>query len=250
MMTVARSAARAWCDLARAGNLPSVWSNVLAALVLSSPAIATGTGSHLWPSPPLWLAATILGSIAYAAGAMLNDVADADVDRRQDRGRAIASGVVSRRAAAWVGTAMLVASVLLFGALGASWLWAVAMAVAIASYDWLHKRWAGSVLLMAACRGSLGMTVASLPGQQFTPALLGWVLALSTYIVGLSVLARAEFRDGGSLPDVGRWVGRLLAVMPLIDATALALVGAWAPALACASAVPLGRGAQRVFAST
>ncbi len=245
-----RSRRRAWADLARAGNLPSVWSNVLAALVLASPAVATGAGTRPWPPGSTWLAATVLGSLAYAAGAMLNDVADADIDRRLGRDRAIPSGLVSRRTAAWVAGAMLVTAMLLFVALGASWVWTGTMVVAIASYDWLHKRWAGSVLLMAACRGSLGMTVASLPAQQLTPALLGWVLALSTYIVGLSVLARTEFRTGASRPGVGRWVGRLLALMPLVDAAALAVTGAWAPAAACAAAVPLGRGAQRLFAST
>lgn len=242
--------ARAWCDLARAGNLPSVWSNVLAALVLSQPAFATATWAYRWPSLDVWLPTTVLGTVAYAGGATLNDVFDADIDRRHRRDRAIPSGVVSRRAAAWVGTVLLAAAVLLFGAVGASWVWAGTMAGAIVSYDWLHKRWAGSVLLMAACRAALGMTAASLPAQQFTPVLVGWVLALSTYIVGLSLLARSEFRRGIPVRAAGRWVGPLLALMPLIDAAALALVGAWGPAVACASAVPLGRGAQRWFAST
>lgn len=236
--------------MARAGNLPSVWSNVLAALVLSTPTLAPTTWEGRWPSPDVWLLATVLGTVAYAGGATLNDVFDADVDRRHRPDRAIPSQVVSRRAAAWVGAVMLVTAVLVFSALGASWVWAGTMASAIVSYDWLHKRWAGSVLLMAACRAALGMTVASLPGQQFTPALLGWVVALSTYIAGLSVLARAELRRGVLVQGVAHWVGRLLAMMPLIDAAALALVGAWAPAVACASAVPLGRGAQRLFAST
>lgn len=250
MTRVGRPPTRAWCDLARAGNLPSVWSNVLAALVLSTPALATASRSAPWPPWPLWLSATILGSLAYAGGAMLNDVVDADIDARHRGDRAIPSGAVSRRAAAAVGTLMLAAAVLLFARLGASWLWASAMAMAIVAYDVLHKRWAGSVVLMAACRGGLGLTVASLPGHRFTPALLLWVLAVSAYIVGLSLLARTEYRRGTQMPGVGRWVGRLLAFMPLIDATGLALVGAWTPALACASAVPLGRGAQRLFAST
>lgn len=243
MTPVTRSPARAWCDLARAGNLPSVWSNVLAALVLSA-------WDCRWPPPDVWLLATILGTVAYAGGATLNDVFDADVDRRHRPDRPIPSRVVSRRAAAWVGATMLVTAVVVFSALGASWVWAGTMASAIVSYDWVHKRWVGSILLMAACRAALGMTVASLPGQQVTPALVGWVLSLSTYIAGLSVLARAEMRRGLPVPGVGHWVRRLLAVMPLIDAAALALVGAWAPAVACASAVPLGRSAQRLFAST
>lgn len=251
MTAAARSPLRAWLDLARAGNLPSVWSNVLAALVLSAPAVATGPASQMWPSPSLWLAATLVGSLAYAGGATLNDVFDAAFDRRHRSDRAIPSGAVSRAAAGWGGGAMLAVSVVSFGAvLGASWLWAVAMAAAIVSYDWLHKRWTGSVLLMAACRACLALTVATVPGQAFTAALLAWVAALSIYIVGLSLIARAEYRAGAPAAVLGRWVGRLLALMPLVDATALLVVGAWPAALACAAAVPVGRGAQRLFAST
>src|SRR5690606_20784723 len=66
MTASARPPLRAWLDLARAGNLPSVWSNVLAALVLATPAAAAGTASHLWPPLPLWLGATFVGSLAYA----------------------------------------------------------------------------------------------------------------------------------------------------------------------------------------
>jgi 4-hydroxybenzoate polyprenyltransferase len=251
MTGTARPGLRAWLDLARAGNLPSVWSNVLAALVLSTPAAADGATSHLWPPAAIWVGATLVGSLAYAGGAMLNDVFDAAFDRRHRPDRAIPSGAVSRAAAAWVGGLMLAASVVLFGgALGASWLWATVMAGAIVSYDWLHKRWAGSVLLMAACRAGLGVTVASLPGHAFTPALLVWAGVLAVYIVGLSLIARAEYRPGAPAAVLGRWVGRLLAGMPLVDAAAVLAVGAWPAAIACAAAVPAGRGAQRLFAST
>lgn len=251
MTATVRSPLRAWLDLARAGNLPSVWSNVLAALVLSTPAVATGAASQMWPPPSLWLAATLVGSLAYAGGATLNDVSDAAFDRRHRSDRAIPSGAVSRAAAGWAGGVMLASSVVLFGAaLGASWLWATAMAAAIVAYDWLHKRWAGSVLLMAACRACLGLTIATLPGHALTTALLVWVAALSVYIVGLSLIARAEYRPGAPAALLGRWVGRLLALMPLVDAVALLAVGAWPAAIGCAAAVPLGRGAQRLFAST
>src|SRR5690606_19231726 len=104
--------------------------------------------------------------------------------------RAIPAGLVSRSAAGWMGSLLLAAGVAAFVAgLGASPWWAGAMAAAIVSYDWVHKRWAGSVVLMAACRGFLGLTVASLPGHAFTAAVLTWVAALSLYIVGVSVVA-------------------------------------------------------------
>jgi 4-hydroxybenzoate polyprenyltransferase len=245
MSRTPRSAARAWFDLARAGNFPSVWSNVLAALVLSS---STG---YAWPAAGPWLLATLAATLAYAGGTTLNDVADLAFDRRHRPERALPSGVVSRSAAAVGGSAQLAAGFALFVfVLGASALWAALLVVVIVGYDWLHKRWAGSVLLMAACRAFLGLTVASLPGHAFTPALLVWVGLLSAYIVTVTLLARAEYKPGAPAARLGRWVGRLLAFIPLVDATVLLATGAWPAALACAAAIPLGRLAQRLAAST
>lgn len=235
---------RVWLDLARAGNAPSVWSNVLAALVLSS----ASAGS--WPEPHLLLLSLVAGTLAYAGGATLNDVADAGFDRRHRPGRAIPSGVISRGGAALVGGLQLVVAFGLFALLGASPVCIAALAAMILLYDWLHKRWAGSVLLMAGCRVCLALTVASLPGQSLTPALLAWLAVLAGYIVGLSVLARLEYVAGAPAQALGRWVGRLLALMPLVDALALVVTGAWPAAVVCVLAAPLGRVAQRLAAAT
>jgi 4-hydroxybenzoate polyprenyltransferase len=133
---------------------------------------------------------------------------------------------------------------------GASHGWAVALAATILAYDWVHKRWIGSVVLMAGCRVLLALTIASLPGQILPTAFLGWVAGLFGYIVVLSLMARWEYRTGAPAAKLGRAVGGLLAFIPLVDAVALLLAGAWQPALACALAVPLGRVAQRLAAST
>jgi 4-hydroxybenzoate polyprenyltransferase len=100
------SHARVWFDLARAGNFPSVASNVLAALILSSPDLSSGS---VWPRGSI-LALTILAScLVYAGGATFNDVADADFDSRHRPSRAIPRGAVRRSTAAWVaGIEMLV----------------------------------------------------------------------------------------------------------------------------------------------
>jgi 4-hydroxybenzoate polyprenyltransferase len=245
MNAAPRSAARAWFDLARAGNFPSVWSNVLAALVLSS------SVGYTWPVTATWVLATLAGTLAYAGGTTLNDVADLAFDRRHRPERALPSGVISRSAAACVGAVQLAAGFALFVfVLDASAPWAVLLVVVIVAYDWLHKRWAGTVLLMAACRAFLGLTIASLPGHAFTPALLTWVGLLSGYIVTVTLLARAEYTAGAGGARLGRWVGRLLAFIPLVDAVVLLAVGAWPVALACAAAIPIGRLAQRLAAST
>lgn len=245
MKPTPRSTARSWLDLARAGNFPSVWSNVSAALVLSS------DEPYVWPALPVWLCASFAATLAYAGGTTLNDVADLEFDRRHRPERALPAGRISRAAAAFVGAAQLAAgfSLLVF-ALEASPLLAGVLILAIVSYDWLHKRWAGSILLMAGCRAALGLTLASLPGQRFTPAVLVWVCVLFVYIVVVTSLARAEYKPGAPAARLGRWVGRLLAFIPLVDALVVLAVGAWLPALVCAVAIPLGRLAQRLAAST
>jgi 4-hydroxybenzoate polyprenyltransferase len=235
---------RAWFDLARAGNFPSVASNVLAALVLSGPA------GMAWPAGGRLTLAIVTGCLIYAGGATFNDVADAEFDRRHRPERAIPRNVISRAGAAWVAAIEMLLGLGLLLVAGASALWALALAGAILVYDWIHKRWIGSVALMAGCRILLAFTLASLPGQVPGPAFIWWVGALFAYIVSLSLIARWEYQPGAPAARLGRAVGPLLAFIPLIDAIALLLVGAWLPAMACAAAVPLGRWAQRLAAST
>lgn len=235
---------RAGFDLARAGNFPSVASNVLAALVLSS---AAGTG---WPAAGLLGVAIVAGGLTYAGGATFNDVADAKFDARHRPERAIPRGVISRAGAGWLGGVELALGLGLLVLAGAAPGWAGALAATILAYDWIHKRWMGSVVLMAGCRVLLAFTVASMPGQTVRVAFLGWVGGLFVYIVVLSLIARWEYQPGAPAEKIGRSVGRLLAFIPLIDALALLVAGEWVPALACAAAVPLGRWAQRLAAAT
>jgi 4-hydroxybenzoate polyprenyltransferase len=234
---------RAIFDLARAGNFPSVASNVLAALLLSA-------------AGPIWLDASTLAlaiaasCLVYAGGATFNDVADAGFDAKRRPERAIPRGVISRRAAAIVGGIEMMLGLALLCWRGAAVTWAVGLAATILAYDWIHKRWLGSVVLMAGCRVLLACALASFPGHEMTRAFVGWIIALFVYIVALSLIARWEYKPGAPAAKLGRAVGRLLAFIPLIDAVALLLVGAWIPAMACAAAIPLGRWAQRLAAST
>lgn len=235
---------RVWFDLARAGNFPSVASNVLAASVLSSSAAATAA------APGVLGLSIVAGCLVYAGGATFNDVADADFDRRHRPERAIPRHAVSRAGAGCVASLEMVLGLGALVALHASVTWALALAATILAYDWIHKRWIGSVVLMAGCRVLLALTIASLPGHAVGPAFLTWVSVLFAYIVTLSLIARWEYKPGAPAAKLGRAVGRLLAFIPLLDAVALLIVGAWIPALACALAVPLGRWAQRLAAST
>jgi len=198
----------------------------------------------------LLVVALIAASLVYAGGTTLNDVADVAFDSLHRPERTIPRGIVSRSAAAWVGCAELALGLGVLVAMGASPMAAMALGVTIVVYDWIHKHWAGSIILMAGCRVLLALTIASLPGHEHRTAFLSWVAGLFVYIVGLSWLARREYQPGAPAAKLGRLVGRLLAFIPLVDAIALLMVGAWWPAVACAAAVPLGRWAQRQAAST
>jgi len=235
----------AWLDLARAGNFPSVASNVLAAFVLSSPLYSRSV------DPVLLVLAIIAGCLVYAGGATFNDVFDADFDARHRPERAIPRGLVTRSTAARAAAFEMALGLALLVAAHASLAWAIALGATILLYDWIHKRWTGSVVLMALCRVLLAATIATLPEHSLRqPAFLWWVGVLFVYIVTLSLIARWEYKPGAPAAKIGRSVGRLLAFIPLIDAIALIWVGAWIPAVACAAAIPLGRFAQRIVAST
>ncbi len=246
-MATDSSRLRVWFDLARAGNFPSVASNVLAAFVLAGAAVPATAGFP--PLVPLLLA-IVASCLVYAGGATFNDVFDAGFDAKHRPERAIPRGAVTRAGAAWVASGQMAAGLGGLVALGAGLTWAAGLAATILAYDWLHKRWVGSVVLMAGCRVLLAGAIASSVPGGFTRAFLAWVAVLFVYIVGLSLVARWEYRPGAPAARIGRSVGRLLAFIPLIDAVALLVVGAWVPAMACAAAVPLGRWAQRLAAST
>lgn len=233
---------RLWLDLARAGNFPSVWSNVLAALLLA------GAGAEMVPHLS-WIVIFLAGSLAYAGGTTLNDVFDAGFDRQHRPERAIPTGRVSRATAGWVGGLQLAAGLGLLVWLGASPYAAAGLAATILGYNWLHKRWTGSVILMAGCRVMLAVTIATLPGNYFSPIFIIWITILFIYIVVLSLLARREYHPGAPAVKLGRIVRKMLAFIPFVDVLPLLYLGTWLPALLCALSVPLGKWAQRKAAS-
>ena len=72
--------------LSRASNLPTVWSNCLAAWWL-------GGGGSLWTLPPLLLGASLL----YIGGMFMNDAVDVEFDRQHRTERPIPSGQITEK---------------------------------------------------------------------------------------------------------------------------------------------------------
>jgi 4-hydroxybenzoate polyprenyltransferase len=172
--------------LARASNLPTVWSNCLAGWWLGG----YGNTDKL---PLLFLGVTFL----YAGGMYLNDAFDVDFDRQRRKERPIPSGAISLGAVSMLG--------LLWLALGAGCLFwtgtgtgvlGVALLVCILFYDAVHKVITFSPLLMGACRFLVYIVAASTAADGVTGWAIWCGLVLASYIVGLSFLARRESARG------------------------------------------------------
>lgn len=183
---------RPWLHLARISNLPTAWTNVTAAWLIA--------GGALLDVRLGWL--LIAGSLLYIGGMILNDAADVKFDREHRKERPIPSGQVSLREAWVVGVVMLLAGATIAAVSGANPKITAFLTGGIVLYDLYHKQWAGSVIIMGACRVLLYLMAASAVAP-FDPAglmlALPFAVALGCYIVGISLAARLE-RQKGSLP--------------------------------------------------
>jgi len=187
---------KTWMTLGRISNLPTVWTNTLAAALLASSA-----GALAPPSALVWGLLLVTLSLLYLAGMLLNDLLDADWDERHNNPRPITLGLVSRQQVR-LASVLLLLSAAASALLLCQWveqpqwlLGSVGLLLAcILGYNLLHKKYAHSVWLMGACRSALYLTAAaslSIPPQPI------WLCAvlLGVYISGLTYLARQEHRN-------------------------------------------------------
>ncbi len=192
--------------LGRVSNLPTVWSNCLAAWMLA------GGGS--------WDRFSILECSAtclYTGGMFLNDAFDRDFDRQFRPERPIVSGQISAPTVWAFGWAWLGLGWLLSAALGLMpLLFSTVLVVDIVVYDALHKRVRFGPVLMASCRLLLYLLAGSAALNGIGMPVSWRALALMGYILGLSYLARGESTGKGA----SRWPLMFL-LTPLMTAMAL-----------------------------
>ena len=179
-----------YLGLARASNLPTVWTNALAAWALM--------GRTIDPIPLLLIC--LAGSLLYAGGCTLNDAFDAAWDRERRPERPIPSGALSEREVWIVGSVELIGGLAILASFGMRTLGSGALVVlAILLYDWLHKKTAWSVLLMGWCRLQWVLTAATtavvktewIDEEIWNPPLIYGSILLA-YIVYVSLMARRE----------------------------------------------------------
>jgi 4-hydroxybenzoate polyprenyltransferase len=187
-----RDAVTAWLRLLRLPNHATAVADVLAGWMLIA------RPESVAPPPwPFWAVAAA-SLLLYAAGMVLNDVFDQELDRVERPERPLPSGQISRRTAAFVGwlaaaggvAAGVVAAVLSGHAAVAGV--AGALAAAVYVYDRHAKNTAVGPLVMGSCRSLnwlLGMTAAGGPtvAAEWLPA-----AGMGIYVAGITLFARFE----------------------------------------------------------
>jgi 4-hydroxybenzoate polyprenyltransferase len=210
--------------LGRVSNLPTVWSNVIAATALAGGA----------PVEIVVLVAVAI-SLLYVGGMFLNDAFDSDVDALQRSERPIPAGDISAGAVFAGGFALLGLGVGTLAAIDARVGGAgLALAAAILLYDWHHKGNPLSPLVMGLCRGLVYVTAAVAAAMTVSHGVLIAALAVAAYVAGLTHAARHEARDAlGSLWPLTLLAAPVLLAVPQLNA-APAVALAFAAFLACA----------------
>jgi 4-hydroxybenzoate polyprenyltransferase len=183
--------------LGRVSNLPTVTTNVVAAIALS--------GAR--PGPIAIAIVCAAMSLLYVAGMYLNDAFDRDIDRVERPERPIPAGEVDAATVFGLGFLLLALGVLAIAGLAIArggGGWSIASAVALASliviYDLGHKHTRLSPLIMGMCRVGVYTTAALAAAATLDRALVVGCGALLAYLIGLTYIARQEnLREPGNL---------------------------------------------------
>ncbi|MEW6303402.1 MAG: UbiA family prenyltransferase [Verrucomicrobiota bacterium] len=187
--------------LGRVSNVPTVWSNCLAAWWLGG---GGSVGALLW----VCFAATLL----YIGGMFLNDVFDVEFDRVHRKERPIPSGAISLREVRVWSIAQLAAGFALMLPFGSeTTFYAVLLLGSIVLYDATHKQLSWSPLIMAACRFFLFLAASSVGANGVNGLTIWCAAALASYITGLSYVAKHE-----SAPGMLRFWPCIFVAFPLV----------------------------------
>lgn len=205
--------------LCRISNLPTVWMNVLTAMVLID---------HVIPAAVQWVWLPVLAfalSAFYCGGMVFNDLCDYQWDKQHQPYRPLVTGSVSVKTAVIIASALfgigfVIVALTPFFVTGL--LAAVALFAAIVIYDVFHKKTAASILVMGLARALVFVLVL----MGLTAQWLHWVLIAAAlqflYTLSLTFVARYEHMRGK--PYAGPVIPRMIAGMAVVDGLLLAIV--------------------------
>ncbi|MBD5781958.1 UbiA family prenyltransferase [Pelagicoccus sp. NFK12] len=182
---------RTHLTLARASNLPTVWSNILCAWII--------VGGY----STLQLASYLVGaSLLYIGGMYLNDYCDREIDALQRAERPIPTGKIAAatvRNFAFAQLALGFAAIAWTGLLNdpgpTQWLpsaFAAGVVLCIVLYDTNHKGNPIAPIFMAACRALLYLAVASAFANGIDANNLIATGTIFVFVMGVTFLARTE----------------------------------------------------------
>ena len=196
-------------NLGRVSNLPTVWSNCLAACAINLCAHDWVRAIPDWKDlnalDPLPFLPLLLGaSLLYMGGCTLNDAFDQKFDAQYNPERPIPSGAIPPTRVWTLGSAELGLGVwMLIDLAQCEPLWIVALVLSIIFYDALHKKWSGGVMLMGGCRLLLWAGAATCGmSETIYPLTWIWGTTLAFYVVGISLTARCESKAKEEAPKL------------------------------------------------
>lgn len=168
--------------LMRPANLPTAAADILAGAALSGAFVGADYSLVKWLPLLCLVGASVF---LYAGGVVLNDVFDYDIDMIERPERALPSGLISVRSAAWFGAVLLiVGTVFAFLVTKLSGLIAVVLALSILAYDGFSKKYGFlGPLNMGLCRALnllLGISgIAVLPHWEYASIPLLFIFAIT-----------------------------------------------------------------------
>jgi UbiA prenyltransferase family len=203
--------------LGRVSNLPTVWTNTLAGVVLAGGDVGARR------TVPLLVAL----SLFYVAGMYLNDAYDAEIDARERPERPIPSGQVGAPTVFVAGFGMIALGLALLGWIGYGMpngtgigvlFGGLGLGAAIVLYNRRHKNNPLSPVLMGLCRVLVYVTAGLAVATELPAALRIGALLLLCYLIGLTYIAKQE-----TLGEVKNLWPLLFLAAPLLYVIATAL---------------------------
>lgn len=176
--------------LGRVSNLPTVWSNTLAGVVLAG------------VSPFNWNLLTLIFamSLAYVGGMFLNDAFDRKIDAEERPERPIPAGEVKAAEVYSAGFTLLTGAVFFTFLAAYGWgssaliatVLAVALCAAIVLYNAWHKDNPYSPVIMGICRMLVYLCAAFTASKSPSVMVYIGALVLLAYLIGLTYVAKQE----------------------------------------------------------
>ncbi len=205
-------------DLCRISNLPTVWTNVLTAVVLSGVIFS-------WFN---FLILVLSMSLFYSGGMCFNDICDRDIDRSKKPFRPVPSEKMSVKIACIFTAALFVIALsLLFTVPYKAAIYAgFFLVVIIIAYDIFHRSQPLSVFLMATCR--LMIFVVSALAVSGAVGSFVAIAGLLQFLYTLAISAAARRENRKNMPYNFPVIPTMIACISLLDGIILAVLASTA----------------------